>query len=268
MELPPLEKFIAKANRENTWLREFLKSGSYEQFRGSVEKAIKSQAAWAAGFLHEVNWNTPDFKEQLNNQIYQHLPHMREFLDKDEVVAHFTLSFEAGAKAVYRRMGIVVKASFELTNQNYLAALKNQANYLLNLSTGIDDTTRDEMISVIMGAREENMTVDEVASLLTTKFDDIASWRAETIARTETSQAMSAGELATMKENGVPTKAWAIAGGHPVPDECDDNEGDGFIPVDESFSSGDDSPPAHPRCECYLEGGEIDLASIDIWDGS
>ena len=37
---------------------------------------------------------------------------------------------------------------------------------------------------------------------------------------------------------------------------CQDNEDDGWIGDDEVFSSGDDSPPAHPHCKCEIEYGE------------
>lgn len=46
-------------------------------------------------------------------------------------------------------------------------------------------------------------------------------------------------------------KSWD-QGGDACP-ECQDNAGAGWIPFDEDFPSGDDSPPAHPNCDCALD---------------
>lgn len=154
---------------------------------------------------------------------------------------------------------------FTLTNDAYIAKLKSQTNYLLNKSN-LDDTTRQRLISIIKNGALDGLTTDEIADSITEEFDGISDWRADMIANTETNQAMSQGQLASMTENGVTTKAWVIAG--PGGDEiCDGNASDGFIPVGEDFSSGDDAPPGHPNCECYLEAGEIDLESVNLWSG-
>lgn len=46
-------------------------------------------------------------------------------------------------------------------------------------------------------------------------------------------------------------KAWITAAGESC-DDCMDNEGQGAIHVDEEFSSGHHSPPAHNNCMCVL----------------
>jgi len=35
--------------------------------------------------------------------------------------------------------------------------------------------------------------------------------------------------------------------------ECEANEADGWIDVNDDFTSGDDVSPAHPECECDTE---------------
>lgn len=155
--------------------------------------------------------------------------------------------------------------SFNVTNVQYINALKSSSNYLLQKSS-LDEVTRKTIIDTIAKGKSMGLTNDEVADLLTSdEYLDIANWRADMIARTETANAMMDGQLAGMKENGVTTKAWVVAG--PGCTICDPNEDDGFISMDDNFSSGDDSPPGHPNCECYLESGMIDLDSIDIWGG-
>ncbi len=38
-----------------------------------------------------------------------------------------------------------------------------------------------------------------------------------------------------------------------IGDECGDNADASPIPISDNFPSGDDAPPAHPRCRCYLD---------------
>lgn len=154
---------------------------------------------------------------------------------------------------------------FVLTDQFYIGALKNQANYLLNKSS-LDETTRDRIITMVRDGKLNNLTIDEVSNMISSEFEDISANRAFMIARTETCQAMSSGQMAAMRESGVKTKAWVIAGGNVCP-ICEGNAFEGMIDIGHTFSSGDDAPPGHPNCECYIEAGEIDLSSISIWDG-
>ncbi len=65
-------------------------------------------------------------------------------------------------------------------------------------------------------------------------------------------------DLASMRENGVPTKSWVAAGASPC-NSCLANQEQGFIGVDYKFQSGHLSPLGHPGCKCYLQSGEISL---------
>ena len=49
----------------------------------------------------------------------------------------------------------------------------------------------------------------------------------------------------------MPTKRWITVNDNSCED-CQMNEDDGPIPVDDTFSSGDDEPPKHNNCECIL----------------
>ena len=81
--------------------------------------------------------------------------------------------------------------------------------------------------------------------------------RAAMIGRTELIRASNAAALDAYKESGVVDgKSWATAGDDLVEEDCEMNEADGVIPLDDDFSSGDDAPPAHPntcRCDISLE---------------
>lgn len=47
-------------------------------------------------------------------------------------------------------------------------------------------------------------------------------------------------------------KAWITTSDDPC-DDCLENEDEGFIPMEEDFSSGHYAPLLHPNCQCYLE---------------
>lgn len=80
--------------------------------------------------------------------------------------------------------------------------------------------------------------------------------RAFRIARTEISNSYNFGQLDSVKQArdagwlpGDPQKEWIAGGSNPC-DICLENEGAGAIPVDNTFPSGDESPTAHPSCQC------------------
>jgi hypothetical protein len=94
-------------------------------------------------------------------------------------------------------------------------------------------------------------SIPEAAARIDAVFGE-ASKRSEMIARTELSGAANATALDfahAVADSGIAlTKSW-LAGNC---DLCMGNEDDGAIGLDESFSSGDDAPPAHPACTCSL----------------
>lgn len=124
------------------------------------------------------------------------------------------------------------------------------------LITGVGETTRGEVRSLVARAVSGNWNVDTLADRLE-QLGIFSDYRAEMIARTEVSAAMNAGTLhaaRVARDAGHKQKLkkyWATAD-DPCP-ICEENEADGEIELDQEFSSGDDAPGAHPNCECELE---------------
>lgn len=269
------QRFIDKRLRVNKPFQSLILSPQFESFRKDLKKAIKSQLKAVADAMEgKAVLATPDI---IQGFIDTHLPPLSSYFDKQEVFDYLQFCFIEGVRAQYGRLGLKTTASkvsfsyendlaFELTNQNLIDALMQDADFLLNQST-IDATTRQQLIDMIQEAKLENATIDEIASTITDAMPDISENRAFVISRTETARAMGQGNYQAMVQNGVQKKKWIPAGGHAC-EICLGNADDGEIPVDEDFSSGDSYEPAHPNCECYTQAGEIDLDSIDIWDGS
>ncbi|GAG61049.1 unnamed protein product, partial [marine sediment metagenome] len=76
--------------------------------------------------------------------------------------------------------------------------------------------------------------------------------RSELIARTETANALSTASLDSMSDMGIEGKEWVTAGDANVSDECQGNEAEGVIPVNQEFSGGVMAPPQHPDCRCTV----------------
>jgi hypothetical protein len=260
------DQFIAKRLKQNKPFQSLVATQEYKDFHAAVKDAIGSQIKAVS---HNLQMPTDYW-------IDQTLPPLQNYLTVQQVQDYLVFCFEWGVRAQYKRFGLKVKANsphfakvdaveFKLTNEDYLAALADDANYLINLSS-IDATTRQQIIDLIEEGTSDGLTMDEVASYISDNIDDISDARANLISRTETAQAMGAGNYASMVENGVQTKHWVTAGAS-VCAICQGNADQGSIGVNESFDSGDDYEPAHPNCECYTEADEIDLESIDIWGG-
>lgn len=122
-----------------------------------------------------------------------------------------------------------------------------------NAAMAIDETTRDMIRQLIYDGLRNADTKDEIATAIedSTLFSEE---RAQLIAAAEISRAHSAGALIGGQQardagNDV-KKYWGITDEETCP-ICQDNADDGLIDLDEEFSSGDLTTPAHPRCRCY-----------------
>lgn len=117
----------------------------------------------------------------------------------------------------------------------------------------ISDATRDEIRNLVADVQSGDLKLTDLADAIMNSTG-FSPERAQLIARTEIMNANAQGSLASYKaaaKIGVNIKkAWE-------PDEsaceiCQANAAQGAIPVDDDFDSDDDSPPAHPNCECVL----------------
>ena len=139
--------------------------------------------------------------------------------------------------------------SLDQVNELALAWAEEHA---ADLVTDISDATRDMLLSTVTDAIENGWSAADLATAVADSvgFSDA---RAETIARTELITAYNQSALDAYKSSGVVDgKSWLSAGDDLVEEDCEMNEEDGVIPLDDDFSSGDDAPPAHPNCRCAI----------------
>lgn len=120
--------------------------------------------------------------------------------------------------------------------------------------------TRDMIKSTILEAEKNGWSNNQLKSALEDNYA-FSPERAEVIARTELKMADGAGNMIGYRSSGVVSgKEWMTS----EDDSCDDcagNEADGIVPLDDTFSSGDDTVPAHPNCNCSVSPVLSDDAS-------
>lgn len=274
-----IDRKLNKVNGVNKPFKAIQKTEEYKKFQDMFKEALRDQGKWATDNISDIlsSASVSDDLTALNpiqidiikGQITRDMPTMADLVSQFRVFNQLKGFFEYSAVQQYKRWGVLAKTDgtlkFTLTNAKYIAALTDRANYLLNKSS-LDSTTLDQLISIISEGRLDGMTNDEVSQLISDRFDEISSSRADTITRTESANAMGMANHATAVENGAQTKSWIPAGGGN--DEiCGGNADAGEIPINQAFPSGDMYEPGHPNCECYTEAGLIDLDSIDLWDG-
>jgi hypothetical protein len=123
-----------------------------------------------------------------------------------------------------------------------------------DLVSNIDEVTRESVRQAIEDGTAEGLSSSEIADNIE-QIGGFSSDRAQLIADTEIAAANSNGALEgyrAARDGGANVqKAWLL-GSEPC-DACQENADAGPIDLDETFPSGDDAPPGHPRCECALE---------------
>lgn len=168
----------------------------------------------------------------------------------DAVEAAITRAAELGIAVGTADVGFAL--SFDARKQVITDYLQDHSAELL--ADDVTEYTKQRLRDVLASGYEEKKTfagiVDDVQAL----YDGFVKKRAETIAVTEIGNAFTEGTKGVAKslqaEGKQVEKSWlAEADACPI---CDDNANDGWIPMDENFSSGDDAPLAHPLCRCAL----------------
>lgn len=133
-------------------------------------------------------------------------------------------------------------------------ALEFAKKYSYELIKGIDKTTRDIVSKAIATFIETpGFTIGDLMSAL--PFGPV---RAQMIAITEVTRAYASGQLLAGKElaNEYPgvkaVKTWFTNNDDFVCDICEPLDG-AEVDIDEPFESGDDEPPAHVNCRCWID---------------
>lgn len=130
------------------------------------------------------------------------------------------------------------------------AAIKYATERAGWLIKNMDKETISQLRKVISDGIANKRGIPGLTSDLRKEFSTMSKYRAQMIARTETSDALGKSFMDRVEEMGIEGKEWIWPGGEC--EICEENEAAGVIRIDEAFPSGHMHPPAHPNCECAL----------------
>jgi|SRR5579859_1135742 len=124
------------------------------------------------------------------------------------------------------------------------------------LVDGIDDTTRDEIASLIEDAfANEDPTRKDLTDLIAETIGD--DDRAELIAHTETMRAANAGQReawSQAQEDGYleegERRTWIVTDDDNLCPDCEDMDGEEAALEEDYDGDGGEGPPLHPDCRC------------------
>jgi hypothetical protein len=123
-----------------------------------------------------------------------------------------------------------------------------------NAKWTITEDTRDEVTNLVAQAEEENWSNDQLREAIV-NADLFSEDRADMIARTELKRIDAMSADATASATGATSKRWLLSSDHNEADECDQNEAEDWVDIDDAFPSGADIPPDHPNCQCVVTFG-------------
>lgn len=151
--------------------------------------------------------------------------------------------------AGYSTLAADLEAEQEISDDVVGAYLRD--NSLEKLSGGLDETTVARLRNALADAYQAGADYDGLVSAVQEEYGKFNDVRAGMIAQTEMNGAYNFGRKQLGLDLGFNEKSWNPDGEACV--VCLENVLDGWIGMDEEFSSGDDAPGAHPNCDCSLD---------------
>lgn len=236
------DQLLAAANAKAREAAGFLPAGA--GLWGPLREASLSQAGWLDAW-DEVATATED-------------------LLIEPIQAAAGAGMAAGAEAIARQFEI--GTGFDLGNPRAVSYLEQHGAEWVR---GINDTTRDQLRTILRDGAAEGASYTEIANRIDAMFKDFGGpasvvdillegrqrSRAEVVAITELGNAYEAGNsivVADLVAGGLEMeKKWLTVGDERVdPDICAANQAQGWIAFEDAFQSGHMQPLGHPICRC------------------
>jgi len=216
-------------------------------------------------FLREFSLYQSEFKESFTtddvSRIWGTVKLKTQTKMTDKMLKNTGAAMAAGYNTLAKSVGWGIDLSFNLKNPRAVDYLRTNAAAKV---TAINETTRKEIARIVTKGVDEGTSYATMARDIKNKFTEFSVRkpqlhirnRAELVSVTETANAYGAGNFALvedLQDKGlVMIKAWATVGDDRVSEECQENEDEGWIPVNDQFPSGDDHEPGHPACRCTV----------------
>ena len=229
--------------------------------------------SWEGRFqaqLSEIIVQLTDSEKAISNPVTKFDPGIVDSHDWDwwhlygeSVIDELTAAFEVavgGAEAITPALQRLAAVWAE-TRAGLLLSLDGEFN--------VAQVTRERVRVLVAEAIKEGESLGQLERRL--RADNAFSRsRAEMVARTETATALGQGSKQLAIQEGQDEKMWITQGDALVTADCAGNQGQGWIPIDDIFSSGKDTIPQHPRCligDTHVLASGISAASKRWYDG-
>lgn len=147
--------------------------------------------------------------------------------------------------------------TFRLNDIGLKKLIEDRGNFF---SQSVYETSKKEIATAVVDGYRKKLTVEELASKIRNRFENMTIERSVIIANTELNWATSQGALQTMIRNNITKKRWQSVNDNRVRESHRLNQRQGAIGVGEAFQSGDMAPPGEPNCRCTL------LEVIEDWE--
>ena len=265
--LPALDAFLESAATARKWrivgaqekaLKLAMRKAFVAQGKAFVKRFAKLQSHFAEAMVLELPPPVPE--DEWGPLFSQSAAEtLGDFVDPIQASAEIAL--EAGAAAVVDGMPAIDYA-FNLKNPRAVRYIKAHG---ADLVTGINDTTRSSLRTLLQNAADEGWSYSKTARQIRTQFDGFAGKlpqahiadRATLIAVSETGNAFEAGGaivVSDLQDAGLTMqKRWLTVGDARTSEGCQANQDEGWIPFDDPFPSGDMQPLRHPACRCTTQ---------------
>lgn len=247
-----------------------------EAKRSIARVYARQRAAWSDSDIHGRGWVNTDVRNQWQDDFHQ-------WLMSPVLKAVWDSGIKIATGSEYKRLDVgridaayndyianrAITLGKDLANVNAQAV--NEA-FVINSTTSRSKLFLDLRGSIGLHPRQikalekqmaivrKNIPENKWAMWERRLTNQKRDYRANLIARTEMGNASNAAQIEGTRlkiEKGelspATRKMWSTSGKKTVCPICERNELEGFIPMQQEFSSGHDRPLAHPNCQCALE---------------
>lgn len=244
---------------------------------GKLSRRFKAQEKWLTGRIETLTFLKADEKglrtlerKTVNDDISNLLDEMP--YDEDlvaDIVASARTTYRKGVDKGIEELELAkLGVSFDLVNDeavDYLEKLRTL--HLSNFRGSISQQTKDKIRKILIESADKGRTYGETARLIRDqgKAGVFSRARGELIAVNQVGTAYGKGNDDIVREfiketQSIVQKAWSTTGDNLVTPECEANQAEGWIGINEAFSSGDENAPraSNPRCRCVTTYRTVD----------
>lgn len=248
--IPALDRFLEAASVVQKWRT--LNRAETDLYR-AMRRAFQAQGR---AFLREFGTLRGRFTESITADDWLRVLDIATGETRDLFLAPIQeavqLSLLQGAMDTIAELG--VESSFGLRNPRAVAYLDSRG---FGLISQINETTRGNIATIVRNGVDEGWSYNKMATEIRSLYSDMSRKRATLIAVTETGNAYEAGSGALvqdLQDAGLRMeKQWLTVGDDRVSDGCRENQSAGWIPLAQSFPSGDMTPLRFPGCRCTTQ---------------